>query len=411
MSSMHSISNKLEYGSGVVISKISSTDGLSVARINKIDKICIGCCCLIGIGGLTFAIYKYISLNNRINELEHRIEKICNHLNLVDESEIDEQSVEYDSDFEYSNSPRAPLAAQEESNKAQKNNKNVKFDNEPPVRIDKLKYSQAKSVQNLKSISSDDTINIESTSNQSLDKRVIDYKREPQQRPLTKQWSSSSSLVFRTPDSSPERQSSSEKVDNNQTANLVIDDNQCLDIYLSQNYENKKLTCSLKELEYEKDKLNLNTCLDYIKALYALYENEFDLKAKKSLQYKAYNIAKVCVEKFSDSWLAHKWYAITIGKITDYMSINEKIKSGLDFKNHLDLAIKLNENDYLLYYIRGRYNYKMCNLSWAERYAARVVFGKVAQVNLNDAYEDFLMVEKMHKNKSKGNLLYLAKVI
>jgi hypothetical protein len=402
MSNLHTISNKVECGPGVVC-KISSAEGLSIARMNKVDKICIGCCCLIGISGLTFAIYKYISLNNRMNELERRVEKISSQLNLVDESDIEEQSIESDLEFE-NGSPETRPILEEESSKTKKNNRFVKFDSES-VRVDKTKHSHINPVDRNASL---DTIT-KSTSNQSLDKRTIANNQEPQKNILKKQWSSSSSLVFRTPDSSPERQSSSEKV-NNQTTCFAIDDNQSLDLYLSQNYENKKLTNALKQLEYEQDKENLNICIDYIKTLYALSENELDLNVKKSLQYKAFNISKDCIENFDQCWLAHKWYAITIAKITEYMSINEKIKSGLDFKNHLDLAIKLNDKDYLLYYLRGRYFYKMCNLSWAERYGARVVFGKLPEVSLDDAYNDFLMVEKMHKNKSKGNLLYLAKV-
>ena len=53
----------------------------------------------------------------------------------------------------------------------------------------------------------------------------------------------------------------------------------------------------------------------------------------------------------------------------------------------------------------------MCNLSWAEKTGVRLVFGKVPSVDLSDALNDFLKVEELHKNKSKGNLLHLAKVV
>ena len=39
------------------------------------------------------------------------------------------------------------------------------------------------------------------------------------------------------------------------------------------------------------------------------------------------------------------------------------------------------------------------------------MFGKVPNVEFSDALNDFLKVEELHKNKSKGNLLHLAKVI
>lgn len=53
----------------------------------------------------------------------------------------------------------------------------------------------------------------------------------------------------------------------------------------------------------------------------------------------------------------------------------------------------------------------MCNLSWAEKTGVRLVFGKVPNVDLSDALKDFLKVEELHKNKSKGNLLHLAKCL
>lgn len=60
-----------------------------------------------------------------------------------------------------------------------------------------------------------------------------------------------------------------------------------------------------------------------------------------------------------DSYLTHKWYAIVAGRATDFMSINEKVRVGFEFKDHLDIAIKMNDSDYLLYYLRGRWTFKV----------------------------------------------------
>ncbi len=53
----------------------------------------------------------------------------------------------------------------------------------------------------------------------------------------------------------------------------------------------------------------------------------------------------------------------------------------------------------------------MMNLNWAEKYGVRLIFGKVPEITLNDALENFTQVEKLYTNKSKGNLLHLAKVV
>jgi hypothetical protein len=52
----------------------------------------------------------------------------------------------------------------------------------------------------------------------------------------------------------------------------------------------------------------------------------------------------------------------------------------------------------------------MCNLSWIEKNGIRLLFGNVPSVTIDDALSDFLKVEELHKQKSKGNLLHLAKV-
>jgi hypothetical protein len=37
----------------------------------------------------------------------------------------------------------------------------------------------------------------------------------------------------------------------------------------------------------------------------------------------------------------------------------------------------------------------MCNLSWAEKYGCRLVFGSIPDVTLDDALNDFLKVGKI----------------
>ena len=37
----------------------------------------------------------------------------------------------------------------------------------------------------------------------------------------------------------------------------------------------------------------------------------------------------------------------------------------------------------------------MCNLSWAEKYGCRLVFGYIPDVTLDDALNDFLRVNKI----------------
>ncbi len=44
---------------------------------------------------------------------------------------------------------------------------------------------------------------------------------------------------------------------------------------------------------------------------------------------------------------------------------------------------------------------KMCNLSWAEKYGVRLVFGKIPDISIENAYQDFIQV-----NYFKSVLIY-----
>lgn len=188
-----------------------------------------------------------------------------------------------------------------------------------------------------------------------------------------------------------------------------LSDNRRLELLQMQNFDDKNLVYIQNQAKYENDPSNSKNCIEYIMSLYVLGESVSDLDLKKEIRLKGYNIAKCFLRTNRDSYLTHKWYAIAIGRIIDYQSINDKIKLGFEFKEHLDIAINMHQTDYMLYYLRGRWIFKMCNLSWAERYGVRVIFGKLPDVTIESAMKDFLKVEELHKNKSKASSLYLAK--
>ena len=87
--------------------------------------------------------------------------------------------------------------------------------------------------------------------------------------------------------------------------------------------------------------------------------------------------------------------------MTEYVGLNEKVKFGFEFKDHLDIAIDINDSDYLLYYLRGRWYFKMCNLSWLEKNAIRLLFSNMPPVTMQDAMNDFLKVNLLETYKLK----------
>ncbi|KAM9848088.1 regulator of microtubule dynamics protein 2 [Aulostomus maculatus] len=106
---------------------------------------------------------------------------------------------------------------------------------------------------------------------------------------------------------------------------------------------------------------------------------------------------------------SHQWYAIMCGILAEYDTVQNKIKNGYIFKDHLNKAIELNPQDPLSYYLMARWCYAVAQLSWIERKVATALFGEPPSSTIEDALENFLKVEELQPGYSKLNYVFLAK--
>lgn len=60
---------------------------------------------------------------------------------------------------------------------------------------------------------------------------------------------------------------------------------------------------------------------------------------------------------------AHKWYGILKGMQNEFVPINQKIVIAMEFKKHIDIALKYKYNDYLLHHLLGRFKYEVRSIS------------------------------------------------
>ncbi|XP_061600727.1 regulator of microtubule dynamics protein 2 isoform X2 [Cololabis saira] len=134
----------------------------------------------------------------------------------------------------------------------------------------------------------------------------------------------------------------------------------------------------------------------------SLEEKKAHAESGKRVGEEAVSLNPTCAE-------SHQWYAIMCGIMAEYDTIQNKIKNGYIFKDHLDKAIELKPQDPMSYYLLGRWCYAVAQLSWIERKVAATLFGEPPSATVEDALKNFLKVEEIQPAYSKLNYVFLAK--
>ncbi|KAF1460584.1 Regulator of microtubule dynamics protein 2, partial [Pygoscelis antarcticus] len=141
-------------------------------------------------------------------------------------------------------------------------------------------------------------------------------------------------------------------------------------------------------------------CVDFLWRLARAYGDLFEMTTDAEEKRKYY----VCVFFFSPLR-----FAIMCGYMSQFESVQNKIRNGYLFKEHLDKAIELKPQDPFLYYLHGRWCYSVAQLSWIEKKVAAALFGTPPTSTVEEALQNFLKAEEMRPGYSKYNYVYLAK--
>ncbi|XP_071595286.1 regulator of microtubule dynamics protein 2 isoform X3 [Heliangelus exortis] len=102
-------------------------------------------------------------------------------------------------------------------------------------------------------------------------------------------------------------------------------------------------------------------CADFLWRLARSYGDLFEMTTDAVQKRKYVTDGKIKAEKAvqldARSAESHQWFAIMCGYMSQFESVQNKIRNGYLFKEHLDKAIELKPQDPFLYYLNGRWCY------------------------------------------------------
>uniref|UniRef100_A0A0N5BQN8 TPR_REGION domain-containing protein n=1 Tax=Strongyloides papillosus TaxID=174720 RepID=A0A0N5BQN8_STREA len=179
-----------------------------------------------------------------------------------------------------------------------------------------------------------------------------------------------------------------------------------------ENNENLAAYNALKALydESTENKSNIELLWRLCRACYQR-GSEFAAKdsKRKELMFEGKKYGEDAVKIDDKNLNVLKWAAACTGDSTNYMGTKEKIETGNYFKELLDKALAIDDSEYTLLYMRGRFCYSVASLSWIERKAASAFYATPPSATYEDALLDFLKVEEIKKGEWLENLLYIGR--
>ncbi|XP_063971729.1 regulator of microtubule dynamics protein 1-like isoform X2 [Lytechinus pictus] len=130
---------------------------------------------------------------------------------------------------------------------------------------------------------------------------------------------------------------------------------------------------------------------------------------KKKLTFDLHDFAKRALKANDQNFASHKWYAISLSEIGDYLGTKMKIENAFTIKDHFVRATELNPQDATSIHLLGRWYFTFADMGWVQRKIATTVFATPPSGTYDEAIEKFLHAEKMKPNFYSKNLLWLGK--
>jgi tetratricopeptide (TPR) repeat protein len=146
-----------------------------------------------------------------------------------------------------------------------------------------------------------------------------------------------------------------------------------------------------------------------LKLLGTAAQKKGDKDRHKELAFETLRVAKEALDTGPESAECHKWYAVAVSSVSEFVTMKEKIQNGGEFILSVNKALELKEGDATLYHMRGRWCFEVASLSWIERKVASALFSRsVPEVSIEEAMDSLLKAQEIRKDW-KENVHWLVK--
>ncbi|XP_065323674.1 regulator of microtubule dynamics protein 2-like [Gordionus sp. m RMFG-2023] len=114
--------------------------------------------------------------------------------------------------------------------------------------------------------------------------------------------------------------------------------------------------CEFKEPEFYCAKAKFSRYMARIEE-----ENENEEQSKHYF-FEAHKFSKIAETLDPDNTEVKKWCAITLGDLSEYVSISDRVKNALIVKHYAESCLMEDQNDPLVHYLLGRWHFKVVYL-------------------------------------------------
>eukprot|EP01147_Barroeca_monosierra_P002421 gene2421-5362_t len=134
-----------------------------------------------------------------------------------------------------------------------------------------------------------------------------------------------------------------------------------------------------------------------------------DKEARKALIFEGFEAAKEAVQLDPSSFGSHKWVAIMMNAVGEYLGSKQQLIDSYQIREHFQRACELNPTDATSRHLLGIWCFTFADMPWYQRKLAGAVLAKPPTSSYEETLSLFLKAEELEPGFYTKNAMYLGK--